>query len=235
MHGIHEDGIDPFVIAQLYLSDADDTLATSHDSYSATSSRQRLAADFSSQFTGKWEPSRHSWGSSDHRRSSDNGWGASMAFSKPRWEDVIFQYHMRVFTTQSGLPLKSPGLQRDSGTLTVPGDIKRNLDIYEIRYAVGLKTTWQLDLPIFSLVTMTDSFPVAGLDDLGQLWDTHIWTGIRPSTRATGVAAYAFRIRSMLPGWEAQWSRLLREIDRVLCANVSDPYYYPRQGSARGP
>lgn len=145
-----------------------------------------------------------------------------MALTKSRRDDVVFQYHMRAFTTQSGSPRTSPGLKRVSGNLTDPSDTKRNLDIYEIRYSFGLKTTWELELPVFSLVTLTDSF--TGLDDLGQLWDTNIWTAvnIRPSIRATGVAAFAFRIRSLLPGWAAQWSRLLDQIDRVLSADVSN-------------
>lgn len=184
-------------------------------------SRLRLARDFLAQFTGKWALRRHTWGSSDIRGTSEDGWGTSVALTKSRREDVVFQYHMRVFTTQSGVRRVCPALERISGDLTIAGDTKRNIDIHEIRYSVGLKTTWEFDLPVFSLVTMADSF--TGLDDLGQLWDTNIWTAvnIRPSIRATGVAAFAFRIRSLLPGWAAQWSRLLDEIDRVLSADVS--------------
>ena len=127
---------------------------------------------------------------------------------------------MRVFTGESGLRRLCATLERISGYLAVAGNRKRDIDVQEIRYSVGLKTTWEFDLPVFSLVTMADSF--IGLDDLGHLWDMKKWAavGIRPSIRATGVAAFAFRIRSLLPRWAAQWSQLLDEIDRVLSADV---------------
>lgn len=68
---------------------------------------------------------------------------------------------------------------------------------------------------------MTNSSP--GLEDLGELHDASIWkaANIRPSIRATGIAAFAFRIRSLLPGWAYQWTRLLDQMDRVLSDDVS--------------
>jgi len=186
------------------------------------SSRPNLAVDFLNQFEGKCDLNRHSWGSSDDKGgngSSSGEWGGgSMAPRKSHKEDALFQYHMRVFTTRSGRPACEG---RVSGNLTVPSDAKRNLDIQEIRYSVGLKTTWEFDLPVFTLVTMTNSSPA--LEDLGMLSDANIWkaVNIRPSIRATGVAAFAFRVRSLLPGWAYQWTRLLDQIDRVLSADVS--------------
>ena len=43
---------------------------------------------------------------------------------------------------------------------------------------------------------------------------------IHPSIHATGVAAFAFRILSLLPQWEAQWSSLIDHIGHELNADV---------------
>ncbi|KAK0611713.1 hypothetical protein B0T14DRAFT_334170 [Immersiella caudata] len=184
------------------------------------SARQRLAKCFLTQFRGTWEPSLGLWGKSDHR------WTGSMDFDKSSWEDVVFQYHMRVFTTLPpqrdwGKPL-GENIKRVRGTLM---DEKngRSLELFEIRFSVGLKTTWRLDFPIFSLVTMADA-AAGGLQDCPSLWAKHEWgsTGIHPSLRATGVAAFAFRIRSLLPRWEAHWSRLIDSIGKLLNADLSN-------------
>lgn len=221
MHGVlNEDAISQVIISQLCSNPDIPAAATVENSYLA--STQRLATYFVRQFGKEWESSRHSWGTSDDRGGSDDGRGGGlMALGKSPVEDLVFQYHMRTFSTQSGPRGKMGSLIRVSGTSTVSTDYERNLDIFEIRHSVGLKTTWELDLPVFTLVTMTDSF--TGLDDLGELSDTSIWAAvnIRPSLRATGVAAFAFRIRSLLPGWAAHWSRLLNQIDRALSADVS--------------
>ncbi|KAK3359516.1 hypothetical protein B0T25DRAFT_447397 [Lasiosphaeria hispida] len=175
-------------------------------------SRQRLTKCFLEQFRGEWKLSRNLWGSSDHR------WAGSARFDKPKWEDLVFQYHMRVFTAPiSWMRHSGRSLKRVSGTLTSDKH-KRSLDIYEVRYSVGLKTTWRFDLPVFSLVTMADSVTASRLQDLGHLWSRNEWetAGIHPSVRATGLAAFAFRIQSLLPQWEAQWSNLIDEIGKVL-------------------
>jgi hypothetical protein len=97
--------------------------------------------------------------------------------------------------------------------------------LVKIRYLVRLKTTWEFDLPVFTLITMTNAF--TRLEDLGELCDRNIWKAVNmhPSIRATGVAAFAFRIRSLLPGWADQWSRLLDQINRVLKADVNANEY----------
>ncbi|KAK3358108.1 hypothetical protein B0T25DRAFT_176863 [Lasiosphaeria hispida] len=221
LHGVGNEEISSLVISQLCCR-ADETAPSTKHGNQFFSPRLRLVTYFLSQFEGKWGLNRHSWGSSDDKGSSeDSTWGGgSMALTRSRRDDVLFQYHMRVFTTQPGVSRTCPG--RVSGNLTVPSDVRRNLDIHEIRYSVGLKTTWEFDLPVFTLVTMTNSF--TGLEDLGELCDTNIWKAVNicPSIRATGVAAFAFRIRSLLPGWADQWSRLLDQIDRVLSADLAN-------------
>lgn len=184
------------------------------------SARQRLAKLFLAQFRNKWEPSRNLWGTSDH------GWTGSARFDKSSWQDLVFQYHMRVFTTPPPphrwqRPPGGPGLKRLSGILTGEKNV-RKLGIYEIRYSVGLKTTWELDFPVFSLVTMADA-AAGSLRGGGNLWERKEWeaAGMRPSVRATGVAAFAFRIQSLLPQWEAHWSRLIDDIGNLLNVDVS--------------
>jgi len=204
-----------FSIAALQLCRDTDLDETSEHGFLGPS-RRRLARCFLTQFREKWEPGRNLWGSSDHR------WTGSTWFNKPRWEDLVFQYHMRVFTTAPWVRPSGRGLERVSGKLK---GHKNDLAIFEMRYSVGLKTTWALELPVFSLVTMADSITADSLKVLAQLPDTSSWTaaGIRPSIHATGMAAFAFRIDSLLPEWGARWTNLLDEIDsfNVLSADVS--------------
>jgi hypothetical protein len=216
LQGVGDEEISSLIISQM-CSRADQTDSTEHPHN--FSPRRRQVMHFLAQFNDRWELNRHPWGGLGGKGSSEDGWGGgSMALTKSRKDDVFFQYHMRVFTTGS----RRACLGRLSGNLTGPSDVKRNLDIHEFRCSVGLKTTWELDLPVYTLVTMTNSF--TGLEDLGELCDARIWKAadIRPSIRATGVAAFAFRIRTLLPGWADQWSRLLDQIDRVLSGDVSN-------------
>lgn len=227
LQGGHDDAISSLVISQLG-SRADETqMALGSTRPNAPlnqfSPSQRPVQHFLAQFEAKWDLNRDLWGSSDDKGSADASWGGGstpLAMTNSHKEDVLFQYHMRVFTTHSG-GLRRAVTGRVSGNLTAPSDARRNLDIHEIRYSVGLKTTWKFDLPVFTLVTMTNSF--SGLEDLGELYDANAWraVNIRPSIRATGIAAFAFRVRSLLPGWADQWSRLLDQIDMVLSADVS--------------
>ncbi|KAK0623881.1 hypothetical protein B0T14DRAFT_426627 [Immersiella caudata] len=181
-------------------------------------SRQGLAKYFLAQFRGTWDLSRNLWGSSDHR------WANSIRFNKSKWEDVVFQYHMRAFTAPSWW-LRPPGrgVRRVSGPLPSnqhkpSSEHDTDQRISELRYSVGLKTTWRLDLPVFTLVTMTDSDTAGRLEALGQLGSKDEWlnANIHPSIRATGTAAFAFRIHSLLPEWNTQWSNLIDEIGKAL-------------------
>jgi len=186
--------------------------------------RRRLTKCFLSQFRDAWEPGRNLWGRSDHR------WSGSADFNRASWEDLVFQYHMRVFTTPPHPHFwtgsRGGGLERVSGTLKDERN-KRSLEIFEARYSVGLKTTWGLDFPVFSLVTMADT-SAGDLLECANLGERSEWekAGIHPSVQATGVAAFAFRIQSLLPLWEAQWSHLIDEIGKLLNADVSFlPWY----------
>ncbi|KAK4450497.1 hypothetical protein QBC34DRAFT_297065 [Podospora aff. communis PSN243] len=181
-------------------------------------SRQGLAKCFLAQFRDTWSPSQKLWGTSDKR------WANSARFDKMKGEDVVFQYHMRTFTAPSWWPRPpGSGVRRVSGPLPSnrykpnPGDDAAQR-VSELRYSVGLKTTWRLDLPVFTLVTMADSDTASHLEALVKISDRNEWeaVSIHPSIRATGMAAFAFRIRSLLPHWERQWSNLIDEIGKAL-------------------
>jgi hypothetical protein len=183
------------------------------------SARQRLVKCFLTQFRHTWEQSRGLWGKSDHQ------WTGSAGFDKLAWEDLVFQYHMRVFTTPAQArdwrrPL-GKGITRILGKLADEKN-SRSLEIFDVRYSVGLKTTWGLDFPVFSLVTMADA-AAGGFRDCANLWERNEWelASIHPSIRGTGVAAFALRIRSLLPQWEGHWSRFINDVGKLLNADVS--------------
>ncbi|KAK4199323.1 hypothetical protein QBC40DRAFT_176707 [Triangularia verruculosa] len=178
-------------------------------------SRKRLAEYFLTQFKGNWDLSRHLWGVSDHRRTS------SSTVNTSRRDDLVFQYHMRIMTTVDWLRGRGDTFKRSSGTL-FDDNGARCADIVEVRYSVGLKTTWRLDFPVFSLITLADSISVDGLKKIASLQDKDMWeaAGIHPSIRATGVAAFTFRIQSLIPLWESQWLSLLDHISQVLSSDI---------------
>ncbi|KAM7212717.1 hypothetical protein V8F06_011917 [Rhypophila decipiens] len=183
------------------------------------SSRTRLARAFLLQFKSSWDltSSRRWWGSSDHESMRSGRFAG--------WEDLVFQYHMRVCTADvdvsSGLTLWQAGLVRSSGKLH-NGKQLPLAHVVELRYAVGLKTTWKFEQAVFTLFTMADSGRVRlrSLDELSNEWQWRM-AGIVPLQRATGVAAFAFRIHSLLPEWERQWSSLIDTLGKALNSNAN--------------
>ncbi|KAK0653044.1 hypothetical protein B0T16DRAFT_323103, partial [Cercophora newfieldiana] len=211
LNGVNDQGILPIIVLQFCRDE--DLTDNKHDS-----GRPRFTKRFLTYFTGPWGQDRHHWITADER------WSGMTRLGKPHKEDKLFQFHMRVFTAQGKggwFHQTGPGLMRDRGTLAVPGK-KTNLDLCEIRFSVGLKTTWEMDLPIFTLVTMADLSVTGYLKVLEGIGDNSKWAAanIRPSTNTTGVAAFAFRIRSLLPVWEAHWLELLQGIDAALQTDV---------------
>ncbi|KAK0645439.1 hypothetical protein B0T16DRAFT_140016 [Cercophora newfieldiana] len=104
---------------------------------------------------------------------------------------------------------------------TLPTVDGSQLSIHEIRYSFGIKTTWKLDFPVFSLVTMADA-AAGGFQGCATLWERREWeaAGMHPFVRATGVGAFTFRIHSLLSQWEAYWSRLIDGIGTLLNADL---------------
>jgi hypothetical protein len=108
---------------------------------------------------------------------------------------------MRVFTTHPrSKPSKlGPSLKISKGNRINDKYSRDNLRMMEVRYDVGLKTPWKMDFPVLSLVTIADS-TTSNLQELPQLGDPSLWdtASIYPSVRATGIAAFALRIRSLI-------------------------------------
>ncbi|KAK3349674.1 hypothetical protein B0T25DRAFT_459449 [Lasiosphaeria hispida] len=203
LNGLRDESI--FSIAALQLCD-DADLDQTHRHGALIPTMQRFTRRFLTQFKGEWETSRR------------NLWGGTPTFKKPG-EDLVFQYHMRALTAPPWLMPLGSGLRRVNGTLAKIDH--SHINLREVRYSVGLKTTWRLDFPVFCLITMADS-TVGRLQELPQLGEINAWdtAGIHPSARATGVAAFSFRVRSLLPLWGAQWSCLLDAIERLLATDI---------------
>ncbi|KAK0619489.1 hypothetical protein B0T14DRAFT_566335 [Immersiella caudata] len=216
VNGSHDEGVLAFVVLQFC---RDEDFSEAPGSYDPSNmARRKFAQRFLAYFAGCWEPSRYPW------RSSDDRWTGLARFNKSWWEDLLFQFHMRVFTTQTRPWPNNPGhaLVRDWGTLLVPGE-KNDLDLRELRFSVAMKATWKMNLPIFTMVIIADKSAASRFQDLGDLGDADKWmaANIRPSLRLAGVAAFAFRIRSLLTVWEASWSDLLQGIERVLTTELA--------------
>ncbi|KAI2606607.1 hypothetical protein GGR54DRAFT_620502 [Hypoxylon sp. NC1633] len=138
-------------------------------------------------------------------------------------EEVVAQYHVRTLVTgllRMSTRTKSNTWRRIDGTLNVPND-KANLSIVECRYSIGLQTTYDMDLPIFSMVTLSDKKWYVYQDDLNK---SECWreANIQPWNRSTGVAAFAVRIYSLLEYWKDDWINLLEEIDTALNTDLQN-------------
>jgi hypothetical protein len=142
-------------------------------------------------------------------------------------QDVIFQHHMRLLAVSSFLE-EMPGfeLNRMTGSIRHPS-ANKSLFVRESRLSVGIRTTCNLDLPVFSLVALADTnsstlcyFDFPSLDRLGS---SERWMefGIRPSIRSAGVAAFAFRIHTMCSFWAEKWTVSLDELDNQLTVTVN--------------
>ena len=226
LNGLRDDTLLSIAALQL-CRDADLDQSSALDKYdSLAPARQRLTQIFVAQFKERWDRgSRNQWGASYYP------WTRSVTLDASGWDDLVFQYHMRVLTAHPDPRPLGPGLKRASGSLQVASNTLRMI---EVRYSVALKTTWRLDFPVFSLVTMSDSTTGHHLQGLPQLGNASDWdkAGIRSSARATGMAAFAFRIHSLLPQWQRQWSCLIDEIEKFLNNDVSDFRRSPMHNSS---
>ena len=97
---------------------------------------------------------------------------------------------------------------------------KDRLLVSEQRISIALKTTCDLELPVFTLVLLTDACMSFG--DLTDLDSIDAWkeSGIRPAIRQTGISAMALRIHTACSEWAKQWGFMLGEFDRQLNVEV---------------
>jgi hypothetical protein len=143
---------------------------------------------------------------------------------------IWLQYHMRVFTC-GGSPKIYTYAEEGVELVRAQGDLfspisGKVMHIVERRFSFALKTTTAVDLPIFTLINLSDYvLPDSGIKSLArnQVHNSEEWKSlnIRPWIRGTGIAAFAFRIHSWCGIWARLWSKLLDEIDGVSGIEVS--------------
>jgi hypothetical protein len=141
---------------------------------------------------------------------------------------------MRVFTDLADPHSASPSslpktgirtvLERTRGTLTAPINGKI-MHVMEKRFAVAVKSTTRMALPIFTIVNLTDyADDYVWSDPLAGDWEA---AGIQAWSGGAGLAAFAFRIRTLCGVWAKDWARELDELDGLLKVDVRLPHPFP--------
>ena len=189
-----------------------------------------MAYPFCDQFAGTWEASvfRSTFMSGSER--------VTAGLEEHGQQCCLVTYHMRVFTpSKAPISLLDTGdgdltLNRTRGALRAPINGKGRY-VAEKRLAVAVKSTTKMDLPIFSIVNLTDiddtyeyMEPLAGND-----WEAagiQIWPG------GTGLAAFARRIQMLCGLWAKEWTRTLDELDGLLTVDVRLPSSIPNCSKA---
>lgn len=91
------------------------------------------------------------------------------------------------------------------------------MHIAEQRFSIGLKTTSKMDLPVFTVINLSDAMKHKVLETLAGDWAA---AGIQYWSAGTGYAAFAFRIRLMCDCWAEVWTRTLDQLDGLLSVDV---------------
>jgi hypothetical protein len=171
---------------------------------------------FRRRFSLPWRPSTAEWTRQDPLQNESR--------------TLVFHYHMRVLNASASAPgskarpLPLPYLNRKQGWSRVLGT-RKHLVVTESRLSVAVRTTCDLDLPLFSLVVLSDLQPngssiiVRGPYHLGSAawWEK---AGIRPAIRSTAISAFAFRIHSLCTDWAMEWNATLNMFDKALTVRV---------------
>lgn len=199
--------------------------------WTMTPSNIQQVIDFLSMFRDSWTrtfwPSTHKRFVNPPKRSEDY---------QP--QDVVIHYHMRFLSVSSTRPdeiVSALKFRRMAGSIRHPSASRdRVLFVRERRLSVAIRTTCDLDLPIFSLVTLADidfahrapgrhNYHTFSSSDLHELSADEIWEeiGIRPSIRSAGVSAFAFRIYTICSCWAEHWTASLDELDEQLTVTVN--------------
>jgi hypothetical protein len=151
-----------------------------------------------------------------------------LKFPTHRGSRQTFHYHLRLMSASRGRPSSASMLNRDIGSIH-SSNILGRLFVCEKRISVAVRTTFNMDLPVFSQVVLGDfgiSFWAAGFEgDLGALDSERLWSdaNIRPSIRLTAISAFAFRLHGLLSLWFEGWLYTLAEFKSDLRVNVRHP------------
>lgn len=134
-----------------------------------------------------------------------------------------FHYHLRLMSASRTRPSLMSNLTRESGSIR-SSNIQGRLFVCEKRIAVAVRTTCNLDLPVFSQVVLADSGPCYTEFNISPLDVERLWsdTDIRPSVRSTAISAFAVRLHGLLSVWSAEWDLTLCELDSNLRVEVGD-------------
>lgn len=90
--------------------------------------------------------------------------------------------------------------------------------------AVAVRTTVNLDLPVFSQVVLADPVGLFALVHAKEepLSLELLWTkaNIQPSIRATAISVFAVRIHTLFGPWFTEWLVTLRHLESELDVQV---------------
>lgn len=194
-----------------------------------------MASAFLAQFAGLWKTNAYrefKWAEPPTQAEASNisksrSWAIPSYRNSSDCEVLCYQYHLRLFKGDRGLDMEQPevyiDLQRVRGTIKAPNG--KILNLREKRLGVSLRTTFRMDLPIFSLINVHDeidsNFSRAAneiFDDAGlqNCTEAKIW----PCRRGAGIAAFVFRIKWTCEIWAGEWNVLFDEIDETLQVDV---------------
>lgn len=145
---------------------------------------------------------------------------------------IFQQYHVRLLCASRKRPSPVPNLTRESGSIR-SSRTRGRLFVHERRITVGIRTTCNLDLPVFSLVVLADfGIPDPSFSssrdletlDPDDCWHSRAVAGrwLGPSIRATGIFAFAFRLLHIFEAWARDWKQTLDEFEAELAVEVKD-------------
>ncbi|KAI5860266.1 hypothetical protein GGS23DRAFT_581856 [Durotheca rogersii] len=99
-----------------------------------------------------------------------------------------------------------------------------DVGIVEQRFGLAVATTYTADLPLFTVLYLTDSGYRRLFVESGRPLD------VPAAGRLAGVAVFLRILRAVLPLWERRWIESLNEVDNLVGVEVDD-LFGPQSGS----
>ncbi|KAK3899745.1 hypothetical protein C8A05DRAFT_36623 [Staphylotrichum tortipilum] len=158
---------------------------------------------------------------------------ASCQFPHPPAPDRhIFQFHMRLLEASPFRHRTVPGLQRACGSIRTSRASNWRLFVREKRISAAVRTTFSLDLPVFSIVVLMDfgtTRAASGLRmetlnrqiRLDELQGRSM-VDSEPTLRLTGLTAFVLRLHALLQAWASEWNLTLDNFEAELHVQVAD-------------
>lgn len=134
---------------------------------------------------------------------------------------IQLQFHLRVLSVEDrnmereGEDLPKGGLRpsRVTGKLSSLDGLD-DFDVIEQRFSVALVTSYKTDLPVFTILYLTDSKYRRLFVESDRPLD------VPYHEQFTAVAVYIKVLRCILPLWEQKWTRTLNEVDNLVGVKV---------------